>query len=162
MSDRKQALTAILEQSNADFRALLEQLTDDDLKRRTATGWTVAQTAGHVTDLPFGFYVAKRLARGVSSTTPRLLTHLIDVSNWWNVRKFRTWSKANLLNAWADANVRLVRFVGELPEEALDKGGEVDGYEGRLTTYQFIAQVPDHIAKHAPAIRQAIGLPPAS
>ena len=160
MNERKHALIAILEQNYEAFDALLEQLTDEDLKRRTVTGWTVAQTAGHVTDLPYGLYVAKRLARGESVKMPSFLSHFIDISNWWTVRRFRTWSKADLSNAWADAHTRVVRFVGELPDEALDRGGEVDGYDGWLTTYQFLALAPEHVAKHAPAIRQAIGLPP--
>lgn len=156
MSQRKDELMALLDQADEETRALLNGLTDEDLEKKTEeSNWTVGQVAGHIAQEPWGIYVTRRLAQGKDAAPPRPLGFLLNLGNWWGTRRFRSTSKANLLETWSAALGKYRRHVEALPEESLDRGGEVSGL-GRMTTYEFVKRAPEHTREHAGTIRKAL------
>ncbi len=112
---------------------------------------------GHIAQAPGGdVYVAKRLAKGSNATLPGFLAFVLDLSNWWGVRKFAKATRADLLAAWENGHNDLFSFATTLSDDELDRGGTVMSL-GKQTAYSFLKQSPSHSQEHAEAIRAVIG-----
>lgn len=157
MGDRRAELRDIITAGYEESRALIERLTEADLAQRTDTGWTVAQTAGHIARSPGGdVFVAKRLSAGKNATLPRFLWFAIDIRNYLGVRGYKTAARGDLLREFEGGHNKLFGFVNELTDEDLDRAGTVLG-RGRMTAYEYLRQSPAHANEHADGIRRAIG-----
>ena len=97
MSDRLTELRDGLASDYEETRALLQRLGDETLKRKAPNGWSVGELAGHIAASPAGIaFVVDRLRKGNNATLPGPLTFLLDLSNWWEKRKFSSTSKQAL------------------------------------------------------------------
>ena len=158
MPDRLAELRDRLAADYEDTRALLQRLGDDTLKRTAPNGWSVGELAGHIAVSPDGVaFVVNRLRAGKNATLPAPLAFLVDLTNWWEKRKFSKTSKSDLLAAAEGAYTKAVAYVNGLSGDELDRGGEVLGM-GKLTIYEFINRNGDHQRDHAAELKQAIGL----
>ena len=156
MSERKTEMLSMLDTADVETRAILNGLSDDDLKKRTdESNWTVGQLAGHIAQVPWAIYVTRRLSQGRNAAAPAPFGFLLNLGNWWNVRRFRNASKRQLLDSWSKGLSAYRSYVESLPDEVLDKTGEVSGL-GRMSVYEFVKRAPEHTREHGATIQRAL------
>ena len=156
MSTRTEQLREVLDANHAEMRSLIESLAPEQLRRKTEAGWTVGQMAGHIAASASGdIYVAKRLAQGKAAELPGFLSFIINIANWWGVRKFKTASTADIVAACDEGHQALTGFVSGLTEEQLDRAAAVMTI-GRISTFDYLKRSPAHTQEHAALIRRAL------
>jgi hypothetical protein len=156
-SERRGEMARALDDADRETRALLESLSDDDLKKRTAeSNWTVGQLAGHIAQAPWGMRVLGQLSQDKSAAPPAPFGFLLHVANWWNTRGYNATSRQQLLDTWTSSFGKYREYVDSLPDSVLDNGGEVSG-RGRLTVAEFVANAPLHTREHGETIRRTLG-----
>src|SRR5690348_9917256 len=89
-------LRTTLDAAYQENRKLLAGLSETDMDRRTSNPrWRVRQLAAHIALDERGMVaVGKLLARGKNAKAPGFV---IDLMNWWSLRKQRTAGPAGLL-----------------------------------------------------------------
>lgn len=141
--------------------AMLDGLAPEDLQRRAANGWTVAQLAGHVAVSPSSaLYVLKRLRDGRNATVPAFLSWAPALRNWFIVRKYNRATTADMRTTAGAARDELLAWVATVQDGDLEKGGEVFG-SGRQTVGSFLDYVLTHGREHRAEIAAALD-PPAA
>jgi hypothetical protein len=143
-----------LEATYQENRALIAGLNDADLNRPSPNPhWKVRQLAAHVAEDDAGtLYVAKLLAQSKNAKAPDIL---VNVLNWWGLRKYKRAGVAELLPVMDRGHTELITWLDALPPEALERGGEISGM-GRLTLAEFLVQNCEHSRAHAADIRTAL------
>ena len=157
MTDRLAELRDSLTRDYEEMRAIFSRLREADLGERTASGWTVAQVAGHIAVTPDGdMWLLDRLRKGRGAKLPGplgfLMNTMINIGNWSRVRKFRASTRDELLRALEDGHNKLFAYVNGLSEDELDRGGEVFQL-GRFTVYEYVLRRGDHPREHAADLR---------
>jgi len=158
MSERHDQLRDSVTRDYREMRELLSQLTPEMMRLRATDGWTVAQLAGHIAVSPRGLmFVLNRLRKGRNVRVPKPLAFVVNIRNWWMVRKFSNPTRDELLAALDDAHEALLAYISGLGEEELDRGGQFldDGYQ---TVYENVMRSTDHSHEHAAVLRDAIGV----
>lgn len=154
---RKAELLQALEAADRETRALFQGLSDADLGKRTdESNWTVGQVAGHLAQMPWAEYVVSRLSQNRNASSPKPLGFLLHLGNWWNTRRYKGTSQAELLQTWSEKFGTYRRYIESLPDNVLDNGGEVSG-RGRMTVADFVRSAGDHTREHAATINRALG-----
>jgi hypothetical protein len=141
-----------------EMRTLFERLTPEMMGVRATDGWTVGQLAGHIAVSPRGLiFVLGRLRKGRNVRVPKALAFVVNVRNWWMVRKFANPTREELITALDDAQAALLAYIEGLSDEEIDRGGQFldDGYQ---TVYDNVMRSGEHSREHAEALRAAAGL----
>ncbi|HLZ69524.1 MAG TPA: DinB family protein [Dehalococcoidia bacterium] len=148
-------LRQALETSFQENRALISALSDADLARRTPNPkWRVRQLAAHIAQDDGGTtYVGKLLARGKNAKAPDLL---INLANWWGLRKYRKAHAADLLPVMDQKHRDLLAWIETLTPEQLQRDGEISQL-GRMTLGEFLDRNQQHSREHGNEIRAALG-----
>jgi hypothetical protein len=158
MADRLAELREIVTRDYEEARALIARLGADTLARTTSNGWTVGQLAGHIATSPKGdVFVLDRLSKGKSASVPGPLKFMIDLMNWWNVRKYKGMPKDDLLKVAEDCHNERFARLNMLSEDDLDRGGEVLSL-GKLTAYEYMKRSGEHPREHAAEIKKTVGI----
>ena len=153
---RKDELLQALDSADQRTRALFESLRDEDMSKKTdESNWSVGQLAGHVAQVPWAKYVLSRLSQDRNAAAPGPLNRIRDLGNWWNVRRFKSTSQAELLQTWERSFADYRAYVAALPDDCFDRGGEVAG-RGHMTVAQFVQSGAEHTAQHEATIRKAL------
>lgn len=156
MGQRTEELRDVITRNYEDIRTLFGRMSEADMSKKTDTGWPVRALAGHIAESPGSdTYVAKRLSAGKNATLPGFLSFVIDLGNWWSIRKYGKATKADLLGAWENAQNQFFAYVTELTDEQLDRAGTVMGL-GQRTAYEYLKGSPSHSQEHAESIRNVI------
>ncbi len=157
MDARIAEIRDILTKNYEQTQQLLNSLSDGDLAKTAANGWTVAQLAGHVASAPGGaVWLTSRLRKGRSATVPGFLSFVPAIRNWMSTRKLKTASKEQLLELAEDAHNELFACVNTLDDAELDRGGVIFG-QGEKTVFQFLSTgVSDHAEEHRGEIRAVL------
>jgi hypothetical protein len=159
-SASKAELLAALDAADRETRELFGSFNDTDLTRKTdESNWNVGQLAGHIAQTPWAKLVVRRLSQNRDAGAPAPVAFLLDVGNWWNVRRFCKTSTAQLLQTWSAAFDSYRTFVAALPDDVLDNAGDVPG-RGRMTVAEFVKSAAVHTREHGDLIRRALSLPP--
>ena len=152
-------ITAIRDSIGVNYEethALLNSLSADDMQRRAANGWTVAQLAGHVAVSPSSaMFVLTRLRRGANATVPGFLSWVPALRNWFIVRKYNNASITSMIKTAADARDELLAWIGTVEEAELAQAGEVFG-SGRKTLGEFLDYILEHGREHRAEITAAL------
>jgi uncharacterized damage-inducible protein DinB len=136
--------------------ALLGRLSADDLKRRAANGWTVAQLAGHVAVSPSSaMFVLTRLRKGGNATVPAFLSWAPALRNWFIVRRYNSATPADMKQTAAKARDEVLAWVGGIDEADLAREGEVFG-SGRQSVGSFLRYILEHGREHRGEIEAAL------
>ena len=145
----------VLEQTYQVNRALIAGLSESEFARKTPNPrWRVRQLAAHIAEDDAGtLYVGKLLARGKNAKAPDFV---INVANWWSLRKHRKATPATLLAVLDRRHGELMAWLNTLQPEQLERGGEISQL-GRLTLAEFLGQNSAHSREHAADICAAIG-----
>lgn len=153
MQDRG-TIRAALENAYHQNCELLATLGDSDLARPTANpGWRVRQLAAHIAEDEGGvLFIGKRLARGKNVKAPAFL---VDLLNWWTLRKHRRARPADLLSLIETRHRELMHWLDDLPAESMTRGAEVSQL-GWLTVADFLVQSQAHSQQHAADLRAAL------
>jgi hypothetical protein len=158
MADRLAELREIVTRDYEEARALIVRLGADTLARRTSNGWTVGQLAGHIATSPKGdLFVLGRLTSGKNASVPGALRFIIDVMNWWDVRKFKGMPKESLLQVAEDCHNERFARLNALSDQDLDRGGDVLSM-GKLTAYEYMKRSGEHPREHAAEIKKTLGI----
>jgi len=146
-----------LQQIFDENRTLIADLSPSDMARPTANPrWKVRQLAAHIAEDDGGtLYVAKILAKGKNAKAP---TFVVNLANWWSLRKYSKAQPADLLAVMDKKHHELAQWLDALPEEALQRGGEVSGM-GHVTTSGFLIENCKHSQEHAAELRAALARP---
>ncbi|HET6616028.1 MAG TPA: DinB family protein [Dehalococcoidia bacterium] len=156
ISERKAELLQVLDDADRETRDLFAGLADEDLPKRTdESNWTVGQLAGHIAQAPWAKRVVGRLSQNKGAGAPPPFGFLLNLGNWWNVRRFATTSRHELLDTWAGAFREYRRYIESLPDDVLDHGGDVPG-RGKMTVADFVRSAPEHTRVHGETIRRAL------
>jgi hypothetical protein len=155
----KQHIRAALDQVYQENRALIAGLTDADMDRPTPNPkWNIRKLAAHIAEDPAGaVYVGKLLARGKNARAPDLV---VNVANWWGLRKYRNASASDLVAVLDSRQQELLAWFDSVPEEALSNGGKVSQV-GEVTLGEFLTRNGEHSREHATDIRSALAGTPA-
>jgi hypothetical protein len=162
MGQRHDELKEAVRQDYREMRALFEQLTQEMMQRPATDGWTVGQLAGHIAVSPRGqMFLVGRLRRGRNATVPKALAFIVNVRNWWMVRKFAKPTREQLIATLDAAHGDLLAYIDGISDEELDKGGTVfnSGYQ---TVYESVIGGANHSREHAAVLRSAAGIESAS
>ena len=156
-AEHRSEMARALDEADRETRALLESLSDDDLRKPTEeSNWTVGQLAGHIAQAPWGIRVLGQLSHNESAAPPPGLGFLLHLGNWWNTRSYRSTSRQQLLDTWTSSFRKYREYVDSLPDSVLENGGEVPGF-GRMTVAQFVTErAPSHSREHGQTIRRAL------
>ncbi len=139
-----------------ETRDLLDRLSADDLKRRAANGWTVAQLAGHVAVAPSSaIYVLSRLRRGGNATVPAFMSWAPALRNWFIVRRYNGATTGDMLKTAQGALDEVTAWLGTVADGELDREGEVFG-SGRQTLAGFLGYILEHGREHRTEIEAAL------
>ena len=156
MDDRINAIRDGIAVNFDETTALLKRLSADDLKKRAANGWTIAQLAGHVAVSPSTMiYVLSRLQRGGNATVPSFLSWAPAVRNWFIVRKYNSATAEDMLKTTEEARDELLAWVDNTKPEDLDRAGEVFGI-GRKTVAESLHYILEHGREHRAEITAAL------
>jgi hypothetical protein len=150
----KLSIRAELEQIYQESRTRIAGLGDDDMRRPTPNPrWQVRQLAAHIAEDPAGtLFVGKLLAKGKNAKAPDFV---INLANWWGLRKHRRATAAELLSVLDRRQRELLEWLDSVPEAALDSGGEVSQV-GAVTLGEFLTRNGAHSREHAADIRAAL------
>jgi hypothetical protein len=148
-----------LEETHQESRALIAGLSDADLDRPTANPkWRVRQLAAHIAEDDGGtVYVGKLLARGKDAKAPDFV---INLANWWGLRKYRRATVAGLLKVKDERHGRLLTWFDTLTPAQLSNRGEISQM-GTMTLAEFLTANSAHSRDHGDEIRAALRRPTA-
>jgi len=158
MSERHEQLRDSVGRDYREMRELLSQLTPEMMPLPATDGWTVGQLAGHIAVSPRGLmFVLNRLRKGRNVQVPKALAFVVNIRNWWMVRRFSNPTREELLAALDESHAALVEYIGTLSDAELDRGGQFldDGYQ---TVYENVVRSTEHSHEHAAVLREATGL----
>lgn len=149
------AIRTSLEEVYRENRALIAGLTEADMDRPTPNPrWKVRQLAAHIAEDDAGaLYVGKLLARGKNAKAPDFL---INLTNWWGLRKYRRARPADLLPVLDDRHQKLLTWLDSVAPEDLQRGGEISQM-GTMSLGEFLVKNGAHSREHAADIRAALG-----
>jgi hypothetical protein len=152
------SIRGALEETYRRNRELIAGLSDADLERPTANpGWRVRQLAAHIAEDDGGtLYVGKLLAQGKNAKAPDFL---VNLANWWSLRKHRRARAADLLAVLDRKHQALLAWLDTLTPEDLARGGEISQL-GRLTLGEFLIKNSEHSREHGDEVRAALGRQP--
>jgi hypothetical protein len=145
-----------LEQVYQENRALIAGLCEEDMRLPTPNPrWNVRQLAAHIAEDPAGaLFVGRLLAKGKNAKAPGLL---IDLANWWGLRKYKQANAAALLSVLDRRQQELLGWFDSVPEAALADGGEVSQV-GAVTLGEFLTRNGAHSREHVADIRAALAV----
>jgi hypothetical protein len=150
---RRARLIDEIERAPAQIRALVEDLNDDQLKKRyRVDGWTIRQVVHHVPDSHMNSYVRMKLA--VTEPHPPRIT-AYDEARWAELPDASALPVSVSLDLLTALHVRWVHFLRQLSEE--DFGREYLHPElGAYPLYDALALYAWHGQHHAAHIRNAL------
>jgi hypothetical protein len=144
-----------VERAPADFRALVERLTDAQLETRYRPGgWTIRQVVHHVPDSHMNSYVRMKLAV-TEADPPRINAY--DESQWAELPDARALPVSVSLNLLAALHGRWVPFLRQLSEDDFSRS-YIHPALGPFPLYDALALYAWHGRHHAAHIRNALGL----
>lgn len=127
MSERAEALASKFEQANADAIATVEKLSDEQWRKTTTEGWTVAACAHHVSGSHEGISQwVGALASGVA-VPPASMEDFAE-PNAKHAAEYASCSKAEVLDQLRTKGAEAAAFVRTLSDEQLDR--QVDVIKG--------------------------------
>jgi uncharacterized damage-inducible protein DinB len=158
MGVKGEAFAKELEAKVGEATALLEQLSDADWKKTTATeNWTVAATAHHIASSYEPITgIIKALAAGQS--LPNFTPQMLDEMNAKHAREFANCSRSETVALLKKGSAAAVALLRGLSDAELAKSGTVFAGMPLMSAEDMVKRaVLGHIDEHFGSIRKAVG-----
>jgi uncharacterized damage-inducible protein DinB len=156
LSERKHPLHDHLIHTREHLLELIGQLQADDWDKpvqSTEGGWTVKQALLHVATSERGQIALARAIADGQSTVPDDFD--LNRYNRRQVEKNQDKQPAEMLFSMAESRQKLLAFLDEVPDEALDKRGK-HGRGDVISLEDLFRRIGDHEADHAAEIKRAL------
>ena len=158
LSERKHVLHDHLNHTREELLDVVGQMQAEDWDRPVQSiegGWTVKQLLLHVATSESGqIKTAQAIATG-QPTVPDDFD--LDRYNARQIEKNKEKQPPEILFGLAGSRQKLLTFLEEVPEAALDKSGK-HGRGDVITLEQLFLRIGEHEAGHAEEIKQALGM----
>ena len=158
MSKRSIELAEQFEQAVAEFSKAVEACTDAQWAAVCdAEGWTVAQTAQHVSgQFPYEMEFITAAAEG--RTMPAVTWEQLNGMNEGRADQNRSATRDEVLRELRTNTASTAAYIRALTDEQLDRTGPLSLADGALVTTQQLLEGPvliAHLAGHLESIRGA-------
>lgn len=158
MGTRTSALADQFEKAVADFAQAVESCSDATWGATCrAEGWTVAQTAQHVSgQFPLEMEFIRAAAEG--SPLPAYSMDDVNEKNDTRAAKNASAGKADVLRELRDGAASTAAYIRSLSDDQLDKAGALPLAGGANVTTQQLIEGPvliAHVTGHLESIRNA-------
>jgi uncharacterized damage-inducible protein DinB len=158
MGAKGEAFAKELETKVGEATALLEQLSDADWKKMTATeNWTVAATAHHVASSYEPITgIIKALAAGQS--LPNFTPQMLDEMNATHAKEFAGCTRPETIALFKKGSAAAAAVVRALSDAELAKSGTVLAGVPVMSAEDMVKRaLLGHIDEHFGSIRKAVG-----
>ncbi len=157
LSERKHVLHDHLIRTREELLELVGQLQSSDWDRPVQSsdgGWTVKQMMLHIYTSEVG---QTATAKAIAADQPTVPDDF-DLNRYNNrqVEKNKDKQPPEILFGLAESRQKLLAFLEEVPEEALDKRGR-HGRGDVISLEQLFNRVGEHEAEHMAIIKNALG-----
>ena len=151
----KESIRAEIESTRADFHTLLDSLSADDWKRKSANpAWTVGQLMYHLAwGGTFVLSELKSAKRGKGFNPPQFLINPVNVA----ITRFGAMrsSRASIERKYDDGMEQLLRALNDVQPGEWEKSSTNFGVTHRV---QDVFHIPaEHLAEHTADIRKGLG-----
>jgi hypothetical protein len=156
LSERKHALTDHLLHTREHVLDIVGQLQPDDwdkVVQSTEGGWTVKQALLHIATSESGQINTGKAIAADQPTVPDDFD--LNRYNRRQIEKNQDKQPAEILFGMAESRKKLLTFLEEVPEEALDKRGK-HARGDVISLEQLFQRIGEHEADHADEIRRAL------
>ncbi len=158
MGKRSDELAAKFEQAVAEFAATVERCSDTQWGAAcSGEGWTVAQTAQHVSgQFPLEMEFITAAAEG--KPLPTYTWDDINGKNDGRASRHRSVTKADVLNELRDGGASTAAYIRALTDEQLDRTGALGLAGGASVSTQQLLEggvLIEHVTGHLASIRAA-------
>ena len=158
MGKRSDELAATFEQAVAEFAATVERCSDAQWAAAcSAEGWTVAQTAQHVSgQFPLEMEFITAAAEG--KPLPTYTWDDINGKNDGRASRHSSVTKADVLNELRDGAASTAAYIRALSDEQLDRTGALGLAGGASVSTQQLLEggvLIEHVTGHLASIRAA-------
>ncbi len=156
LSERKHALTDHLLHTREHVLEIVGQLQPDDwdkVVQSTEGGWTVKQALLHIATSESGQINTGKAIAADQPTVPDDFD--LNRYNRRQIEKNQDKQPAEILLGMAESRKKLLTFLEEVPEEALDKRGK-HARGDVISLEQLFHRIGEHEADHADEIRRAL------
>ncbi len=156
-SERKHALHDQLIDTREHLLELIGQLQPADWDKPVQTGdagWTVKQVMLHILTAEIG---QTGTGKAIAADKPGIPDDFdLNRYNRRQVEKNQDKQPPEILFGLAESQQKLLAFLDEVPDEALDKSGR-HARGDVITLEQLFRRIAEHEAQHTATIRQALG-----
>jgi hypothetical protein len=157
LSERKHILYDHLNHTREELLEVVGQMQVEDWDKPVQSvegGWTVKQLLLHVATSENGQI---RTAQAIAAGQPTVPDDFdLDRYNARLIEKNKAKQPPEILFGMADSRQKLLAFLEEVPENALDKSGK-HGRGDVITLEQLFLRIGEHEAGHAVEIKKALG-----
>ncbi len=158
LSERKHVLYDYLNHTREELLTVVGQLQPDDWSKpaqSTEHGWTVQQLLLHIATSETGQIKTGQAIANGQPTVPDDFD--LNRYNARQIEKNQAKQPPEILFSMAESRQKLLAFLEEVPEEALDKSGK-HGRGDVITLEQLFHRVGEHEADHAEEMKKVLGL----
>ncbi len=158
MSDRKNDLLTLLDQTRQTLKGVLDRVQPGDWEKQIQAEdqkWTIRQIVSHLVDAQRGMTTqVSRIGAGEEPIPPDF-----DLNRWNRraVEKAAGKTPQKLLSALDEGRVSLKQVVSGLSDEQLDRRGRHSSLR-IMTVEEIIRQIGTHEADHARIIADKLGI----
>lgn len=157
LSERKHVLHDHLIHAREQLLELIGQLQSSDWNKPVQSiegGWTVQQVLLHIATSETGQTATGKAIAAGQPTVPNDFD--LDRYNRRQTEKNKDKQPPEILFGMAESQQKLLAFLDEVPEEALDKSGK-HARGDVITLEQLFRRIADHEAEHTAQIKAALG-----
>ena len=157
LDERKHLIHDHLIHTRAELLEAIGQMETADWERPVQAvegGWTVKQVLLHLATSESGQLAAGKAIAAGQPTVPDDFD--LNRYNKRQIEKNQAKQPPEILFGMAESRQKLLTFLEQVPEDALDKSGK-HGRGDVITLEQLFLRIGEHEAGHAVEIKQALG-----